>query len=229
MPAASEFSERLLIGRPVVQRGRIKVRSVRPHESFNLRVNPHLVEYFEVAQWTVHLAGQDRPKIDSLFCIVIKKNTKCVRTHNLERANSINRMIHKYLFQRFDGHWALPLLQAFPVRSQINLMQLGPCLHQAFLPPRQGTGDQVYRINAEDADLALAVSVEVGRVMRRTRFRKHANNNSEKPAELRHSFILFYIAALPVAASAICGLTSADWLSVLDDRYEPLPLRQPAR
>lgn len=32
--------------------------------------------------------------------------------------------------------------------------------------------------------------MEVSHVMRRSRFGKHANNNPEKPAELRHSFIL---------------------------------------
>jgi hypothetical protein len=48
----------------------------------------------------------------------------------------------------------------------------------------------VRRINAEDPDFVLAIRVEVGLVMGRARFRKHANDNPKEPAELRHKLIL---------------------------------------
>lgn len=44
LPAPRKIFERLLINGPIVKGRRIKVRSVRPHQCLDLRINRHLVE-----------------------------------------------------------------------------------------------------------------------------------------------------------------------------------------
>jgi hypothetical protein len=59
-------------------------------------------------------------------------------------------------------------------------MQLGPRFNKAPLPPGQGTGDHVHRIDAKNAYFFLIISVKVGDVMLRTHLREHPNNYAEE-------------------------------------------------
>ena len=93
--------ERLLVDGPVVQGGRIKVRSVGPDQRLDFRIDPNLVEQLQVAQGAVQFACKNRSKVDGLFRGVVKTNAEHVSRNDLERANSIDRMTHKTTY--FNG------------------------------------------------------------------------------------------------------------------------------
>jgi hypothetical protein len=90
-PAARKISERLLISGPIVKGGRIEVGSVRPHQCFDLRIDRHLVEQFEIAQGAIQFAGENRSEIDRLFGIVVETNTECVRSNELKGPDPVDR------------------------------------------------------------------------------------------------------------------------------------------
>jgi hypothetical protein len=95
-----------------------------------------------------------------------------------------------FLSQRLDSRRLAALLQTLPVVEQLRLMKLSPCFHKPQLLSPQVPCDQLNRIYGEDADLVLTVGVEVRSMMWRSGFGKHADNDSEKPAQLRHTTIL---------------------------------------
>ena len=101
LPAPGEFSECLLMDRPVMQGGRIKVRSVGPHQRLDFRINPNLIEQLQVAQGAVQFACQNGSKVDRLFRSIVKTNAERVSRNDFERANSINRMTHETTY--FNG------------------------------------------------------------------------------------------------------------------------------
>lgn len=80
--------------RPVMQGGRIEVRSAGPHQRLDLTINPNLLEQLQVAQGGVQFARKNRSKVDGLFRGIVKTNTERVSRNDFERANSINRMTH---------------------------------------------------------------------------------------------------------------------------------------
>lgn len=78
-----------------MQGGRIKVRSVGPHQRLNLTINPDPIEQLQVAQRAVQFACKNRSKVDRLFRGIVKTNAERVSGNDFERANSINRMTHE--------------------------------------------------------------------------------------------------------------------------------------
>jgi hypothetical protein len=75
--------------RPVVQGGRIEVRSIRPHQRADFRIDPDLLEQPLVTQWAVQLASQNRPEVDGLLGGVVKANAERVRRNDFKRANAV--------------------------------------------------------------------------------------------------------------------------------------------
>ena len=78
-----------------MQSGRIKVRSVGPHQCCNLRIDTNLIEQLQVAQGAVQFARKNWSKIDRLFGVIVKTNAESVSRNDFEEADSINRMIHR--------------------------------------------------------------------------------------------------------------------------------------
>jgi hypothetical protein len=59
--------------RPVVERRRIEVRPVRPHERAGLRVQRYRLKRCQILQWPEQHAAQDRLEIDPLFGPVVNR------------------------------------------------------------------------------------------------------------------------------------------------------------
>lgn len=70
------------MGWPVVQGRRIKVRTVRPHDGANFRVNSHLIEKFQITQWAVKLSAQNRLEVDDLLGLICKPQLERVRAND---------------------------------------------------------------------------------------------------------------------------------------------------
>ena len=89
-----------------MQRGRIEVRSVRPHQHSDFGIDPNLVKQVQVTPWAVQLPNQNRLKIDDPLGPVVKANAKCVRREDFETADSISRMSHRtsYSGQELPHH-----------------------------------------------------------------------------------------------------------------------------
>ena len=68
-------------------------------------------------------------------------------------------------------------------------MQLSPRFHQPSMPSRQETGDQFDRVKTENPHVVLVVRMKMWHMMRRSQFGKHANYNSEKPADFRQRIL----------------------------------------
>src|SRR5690242_16396067 len=69
-------------------------------------------------------------------------------------------------------------------------MQFSPSLDEASLTFRQSAPDQFHRIDGEDSDFALVVSMKMSQMVRRSWFREHADDDPKKPAKFRHTSIL---------------------------------------
>ena len=65
-------------------------------------------------------------------------------------------------------------------------MEFSPSFYKTKLPMGQRACDQVDGINAEDPDFALIIGVEMSHVMWGANLGKHANDNTQEPAEFRH-------------------------------------------
>lgn len=78
------------------------------------------------------------------------------------------------------------MLERVPVFHKFILMHFGPGFNQTPLAPEKGTRHHLDRINAENPDVLLMVSVKVRDVMLCADLCKHTNNDSEEPAYFRH-------------------------------------------
>jgi len=83
-PFPRAFGKCFRIFRPVVQRGRIKIRAVRPDQRVNFRVNPHLIENGKVLQRAIQFTRQYRTKINQLFRGVIKTYAQHIGRDNFD-------------------------------------------------------------------------------------------------------------------------------------------------
>jgi hypothetical protein len=83
--------------------------------------------------------------------------------------------------QRFNGRGQASRLQFIPISSQFTLMQLGPCLNEPPLTPRQVAGNQLDRIERENPHVVLIVGVKVRSMMRRSWFGEHTDNDPKEP------------------------------------------------
>src|SRR2546427_5965100 len=78
LPVLGKLSQSLFMQGPVVQRGRIEVRSVGPDQRLDFPIDPNLVKQFHVTQGAVQLACENRAKIDRLLGSVVKANAQRV-------------------------------------------------------------------------------------------------------------------------------------------------------
>jgi hypothetical protein len=63
---------------PVVKGRRVEVRTVRPNQRLDLRVDPHLIENTQVPQWPEKLPGKHRQEVDPLLGVILKSHKKRV-------------------------------------------------------------------------------------------------------------------------------------------------------
>ncbi len=149
-----------------MQRGRVEVRAVRPNQRMHFRIDAEAVEQLQIAEGTVQFARQNRLEIDDALRRVVKAETHNVRSDDFGETNSINRMSHKNrLSQWIDRRGPATFLQPIPISLQFRLMQLRPRFHQSPRPRSERARDHRDRINAEDTNLFLTVSVEVSGMM----------------------------------------------------------------
>ncbi len=78
-------------------------------------------------------------------------------------------------------------MKQIPVRQQFSLMQLRPSLYQTPLLLRKGSGNHFHRINRKNSSFILKIRMEMSDMVRRSRFRKHSDNDTKEAAEFRHS------------------------------------------
>lgn len=77
-----------------MQCGRTKVSSIRPHKRFYFWVDEDLVEQLLVKERTIQFTSKDWSQVDDLFRVVGELDAQCVRSHDFNSSNLINRMIH---------------------------------------------------------------------------------------------------------------------------------------
>jgi hypothetical protein len=83
-PLAGTGSERIGMGRPVVEGCRVEVCAVRPDKGMHFGVDENLIEKGEVAQRPEEFPGEDWAKIDHLLRGVIEPDAKGIGPHYLE-------------------------------------------------------------------------------------------------------------------------------------------------
>ena len=93
-PLPSATRQRGLVGRPVVQRGWIKISPVWPYECAHLGINTHLIEQCLIPQRSEQFSGEHRSEINHLFCMVLKLDAQGIRADNLDSLNMMNRVVH---------------------------------------------------------------------------------------------------------------------------------------
>src|SRR5438093_13415504 len=87
-------TERGFMLRPVVQRGRVKVRSRWPDERVNFWIQPNLREHRRVAQRPVKFAMKHWLKVDCAARTVVELDSQHKLSSLLERHDSMNRVTH---------------------------------------------------------------------------------------------------------------------------------------
>ena len=97
-PGADHIDEIPLISGPVMQRGRIEVGSVRPHQRMDFAVDCDLIEKPEVVKRAVQLTGENRKEINGLLGAVVEPNLDSVWGHNREFNDAAEQMWHAFLF-----------------------------------------------------------------------------------------------------------------------------------
>ncbi len=142
-----------------MQRRRIEVRTVWPHERMHLAVERNRIELGEITQGTVELAFQHWSEVKGPDEPIPELDAKAVRPHDLEGLDLVDRVFHApYLLPEWFNLVRRPArLQAFPGGEQLGLMNLGPCFHEPPLPLRKSPSDHFDRINGEDANIVLII------------------------------------------------------------------------
>lgn len=69
---------------PVIEKGRIKIRSVGPLNGVNFRINLNFLKEHFIAQLPIHLTPQDRLKVNCFFGSVIKSDADLIKTGNVD-------------------------------------------------------------------------------------------------------------------------------------------------
>jgi hypothetical protein len=162
--------------RPIVQGGGIEIRTIRPHDRMDLRIDANLREERGIAQRTEQGASKHSREIDAPLKPIVEPQLQRERSHDLRGLDSIDRMTHYSLRQGFDWSRRLTLLQTVPVVEELGLMKFGPGLNQLSLPRGQCPGDQLDRINAHNGHLILPIRVKMGKVVLATHFGEHPDD-----------------------------------------------------
>src|SRR6266581_5675980 len=87
-------TERGFVLRPVMQRGRVEVRSRWPDERVNLWIQSNLREHRRVAQRPVKFAMEHWLKVDGAAQTVVELDSQHILSSLLERHDSMNRVTH---------------------------------------------------------------------------------------------------------------------------------------
>ena len=72
-----------------MQRRRIEVRAVRPHQSVDLGIYADLLEQFTFVQRAVQLSLQNRPEIYGLLRLIAEPHTQGIRSKDPKRLDAI--------------------------------------------------------------------------------------------------------------------------------------------
>jgi len=97
LPGAS--GQGLRVRRPIMERGRIEIRAVRPDQGLDLGIDPHLIENRQVPQRAEKLAGKHRLKVDDLFGGIVKFHAQGIGGFDLERPDAVQWVFHREWFR----------------------------------------------------------------------------------------------------------------------------------
>jgi hypothetical protein len=93
-----------------VKSGRIEVRTIRPHERVNLRIQAHLLEEFGIVKRTVQLTRQYWCEIDCLSRAIGEVDAQRPRADALERLHTMKWMsAHRFIVAEQSAGEADPL------------------------------------------------------------------------------------------------------------------------
>ena len=169
--------------RPVVQRGRIKIRAVWPDDGANFGINPNLVKKNRIAERPIQPPVQQRLEVDRLFHTVFKSQFQRMRRDDRDAFHKMDGMLlHDVTLhnltewcnrqRRFAG------LQTLPVRLQFGFMQFRPGFNQPGLSSWKRTGNQFDGTDLINRDRIAGVSMEVRKMMRPSGFKKHPDDDA---------------------------------------------------
>ena len=96
-----------------MQRRGIEIRSVRPNQGVSFRIDFDSAEQLEIAQRSEDLAGQNRTKIDGLFCLIVESNSQRVVGNDIDGGNSANLMRRHTLL-------AVPVRRSHAIASDLR-------------------------------------------------------------------------------------------------------------
>ncbi len=154
--------------RPVVQRGRIEVGTVRPRQRSNLGVENDGIERGEVLKWPEHRAFQHWPEINTLLGTVRERHRERVGANDVETRDPMNGM-GRGSPKGFNLDWRLTGLQEVPIALQFVAVNLCPCFDEPLLRLWQAAAQALDRIDGVDDGVILVVRVEMRAMVWATR------------------------------------------------------------
>jgi hypothetical protein len=105
-----QSSKSVLVARPVMQRGRVEIRSIGPSQCVCFGIDRDASKEEKIAERTIQFAYEDGAEIDRLLGRVIEADAESVRRDRLKGNNSVNRMSHTVSLQWLNGEGLDPLL-----------------------------------------------------------------------------------------------------------------------
>jgi hypothetical protein len=169
-----------------VKRRRIEVGIVRPNQSAHFRVKPDSVEGGQVVERPKQGAVQDRLEVNALLRAVRERDRQRIRPDDAEMGHPMNGMGHGLLPEWIDLDGWLARLQERLVVLQLRSVDLRPCLDQTQLRLWQTAAQAFDGVDAEHCCMFLVERMNVRTVVLYASFHEHADDDSEKPRELRH-------------------------------------------
>lgn len=98
LPRARSSGELADNERPVVERSRVKIRPVRPHQRVHLRIQSHLREYVRIPQRPIQLTRQHGREVNRLPRTVRELHSKRMYADTSERFHPVERMAaHEFI------------------------------------------------------------------------------------------------------------------------------------
>ena len=127
IPAFCQFNQRRRVSRPVMQGGRIKIRTVWPDYGANFRINPNLIEKIRIMQRPIQPPMQQRLEVDRLFHAVFKSQFERVRRDDRDALYKMDGMLLHAVTLHNLAEWRnrqrrFAGLQTLPVRLQFGFV-----------------------------------------------------------------------------------------------------------
>ena len=133
-PALCRSTKSGLVVRPIVDRRGVEVRSARPDDRMNLRVESDLGKNRWVAEWAVKLALENPLAINGADQSVVETQSQRMRLDALDRGDAAKQMVHGTTpLQRCDWGRLAAQLQKLPGGKQRLLVKLRPSLDETLL------------------------------------------------------------------------------------------------